>query len=391
MENNTDQFKNVPVPPIKRKNGFWHLVRECAHNGGPGYLQFAITNICNAHCDFCGFSVDRFDASTRHSVTLQEAYDVIDISVKNGIGFLLFVGGEPLAHKDLPSMLKYAADSGIQPMICTNGSLWTEEKVRLYAKLGLTSVIMSIDATTVEVHEKNRGLKGVCDKIAMANRIFRELGVESVASVTASKLIQDYSKLPAFLVSLGFDRCTFSYPLSIKNPLESSYLSFSDSGLVDYTPEELIAVFEQLEELKKNPDVTIVNPLESFHEMIRHLRKEKEYFPCLGGCKYFYLDWNLDLYRCHQWGKPMCKIYDFDQSKIIRDHCNKCMVDCYRDPSVLQFIAVNLSDILHDMKSLHLGKATKKIFDSRNWTSIRAVLESQSWIREWVKYTGKKK
>lgn len=381
---------NTPLPKIKRKNGFWHLVKECLQNGGPGYLQFAITNICNAHCDFCGFSVDRFDKSARKSVTLQEAYDVIDIAVKNGIGFILFVGGEPLAHKDLPYMLKYAADSGLQPMICSNGSLWTDENVRMYAELGLTSVIMSIDATNIELHEKNRGLKGVCEKIAKANKLFRELGVESVASVTASKLIDDYQKLPQFLVSLGFDRCTFSYPLSIKDPLESSYLSFSDSGLVDYTTDELITVFEKLAELKKNPDVTIVNPLESFREMIHHLKKEPEVFPCLGGLKYFYLDWNLDLYRCHYWNKPMCKIYDFDSTKLIRDHCTKCMIDCYRDPSILQFIAVNMSDIYHGLKSFNMSSVLKKTFDKRNVTSIASVLEGQSWIREWVKYTGKK-
>ena len=381
---------NTPLPKIKRKNGFWHLVKECLQNGGPGYLQFAITNICNAQCDFCGFSVDRFDKSARKSVTLQEAYDVIDIAVKNGIGFILFVGGEPLAHKDLPYMLKYAADSGLQPMICSNGSLWTDENVRMYAELGLTSVIMSIDATNIELHEKNRGLKGVCEKIAKANKLFRELGVESVASVTASKLIDDYQKLPQFLVSLGFDRCTFSYPLSIKDPLESSYLSFSDSGLVDYTTDELITVFEKLAALKKNPDVTIVNPLESFREMIHHLKKEPEVFPCLGGLKYFYLDWNLDLYRCHYWNKPMCKIYDFDSTKLIRDHCTKCMIDCYRDPSILQFIAVNMSDIYHGLKSFNMSSALKKTFDKRNVTSIVSVLEGQSWIREWVKYTGKK-
>ena len=381
---------NTPLPKIKRKNGFWHLVKECLQNGGPGYLQFAITNICNAHCDFCGFSVDRFDKSARKSVTLQEAYDVIDIAVKNGIGFILFVGGEPLAHKDLPYMLKYAADSGLQPMICSNGSLWTDENVHMYAELGLTSVIMSIDATNIELHEKNRGLKGVCEKIAKANKLFRELGVESVASVTASKLIDDYQKLPQFLVSLGFDRCTFSYPLSIKDPLESSYLSFSDSGLVDYTTDELITVFEKLAALKKNPDVTIVNPLESFREMIHHLKKEPEVFPCLGGLKYFYLDWNLDLYRCHYWNKPMCKIYDFDSTKLIRDHCTKCMIDCYRDPSILQFIAVNMSDIYHGLKSFNMSSALKKTFDKRNVTSIVSVLEGQSWIREWVKYTGKK-
>ena len=124
--------------------------------------------------------------------------------------------------------------------------------------------------------------------------------------------------------------------------------------------------------------------------MIHHLKKEPEVFPCLGGLKYFYLDWNLDLYRCHYWNKPMCKIYDFDSTKLIRDHCTKCMIDCYRDPSILQFIAVNMSDIYHGLKSFNMSSALKKTFDKRNVTSIVSVLEGQSWIREWVKYTGKK-
>ena len=46
------------------------LLGEVLRHGGPGYLQFAITNICNAKCDFCNFAVDKFDPKQRHSVTL---------------------------------------------------------------------------------------------------------------------------------------------------------------------------------------------------------------------------------------------------------------------------------------------------------------------------------
>ena len=79
-------------------------------HGGPGYLQFAITNICNADCGFCGFARSKFDPKARRSVTLQEARDVIDIAVKNHIGYLLFVGGEPMVHRDLRAMTRYAAE-----------------------------------------------------------------------------------------------------------------------------------------------------------------------------------------------------------------------------------------------------------------------------------------
>src|SRR3989449_8464220 len=272
-------------PVARPKKNVFKLVGEVLQHGGPGYLQFAITNICNAKCDFCGFAVDRFDPKQRRSVTLMEARDVIDIALKNHIGYLLFVGGEPLVHKEVRAMVRYAAERGIHPMICTNGSLWTDENMRAFAHDGLSSVIMSIDSHEVARHEKNRGLPEVCRKIKRANEVFHEQGIQTTASVTASKLIDDYDKLPAFLAELGFKSCTFSYPLT---SLASSYLSFSDSSLVSYTPEQLIQVFEKIKQMKQRSGFPVVNPTESLTEMQRHLRRQPEKIVCLGAHKYFY-------------------------------------------------------------------------------------------------------
>ena len=364
-------------PVTKPKKSVFKLVAEVLAHGGPGYLQFAITNICNATCDFCGFAVDRFDPKQRRSVSLQEARDVIDIAVKNHIGYLLFVGGEPLVHRDLRGMVRYAAERGIHPMICTNGSLWTERNMRELAGDGLSSVIMSIDSHEVARHEKNRGLPDVCRKIQRANRVFAELGIQTTASVTASKLIDDYDKLPGFLTELGFESCTFSYPLT---SLASSYLSFSDSSLVNYKTDELIGVFEKIKTMKRRSGYPVVNPTESLTEMQRHLRKEPERFGCLGGHKYFYLDWHLNLYRCHFWETPMCNIYEFDQSKLIRDGCTRCMIDCYRDPSVLQFVAISASDAYRNLKQGKLVAAARNLLDRRNLTSLKAVWDDRKWI-----------
>ena len=364
-------------PVTQPRTSSLSLFKQVLQHGGPGYLQFAITNICNAKCDFCGFAVDRFDPKQRRSVTLQEARDVIDICVKNNIGYLLFVGGEPLAHRDLRSMTRYAARKGIRPMVCTNGSLWTEQNMRDLASDGLASVIMSIDAHDVARHEKNRGLPDVCRKIKRANEVFQGLGIQTTASVTASKLIEDYEKLPGFLRELGFTSCTFSYPLTT---LSSSYLSFSNSSLVSYTNEELIGVFEKIKQMKARSGFPVVNPAESLTEMQRHLRGEKEHFGCLGGHKYFYLDWNLNLYRCHFWEKPMCSIYEFDASKLIRDGCTRCMIDCYRDPSVMQFVAISASDAWHNLRKGRLLAAAKNVFDRRNLTSLKAVWDDRKFI-----------
>src|SRR3989454_5607765 len=202
LEEKARPVENLSRPVQRPRKGLARLIGEVLNHGGPGYLQFAITNICNAKCDFCGFAVDRFDPKQRRSVTLHEAKDVVDIAVKNHIGYLLFVGGEPLVHKELRAMVRYAAESGLHPMICTNGSLWTEQNMRELARDGLSSVIMSIDSHDVGRHEKNRGLPDVCRKIKRANEVFTELRIQTTASVTASRLIDDYEALPAFLAEL---------------------------------------------------------------------------------------------------------------------------------------------------------------------------------------------
>jgi MoaA/NifB/PqqE/SkfB family radical SAM enzyme len=368
-----DSSRSVARP----KKGVLKLIGEVLHHGGPGYLQFAITNICNADCGFCGFARSKFDPKARRSVTLQEARDVIDIAVKNHIGYLLFVGGEPMVHRDIRAMTRYAAGRGIHPMICTNGALWTEENMRGLTDDGLSSVIMSVDAHDIAKHEKNRGLPDVCKKIKRANEFFQSAGIQTTASITASRLIDDYDKLPAFLETLGFKSCTFSYPLT---SLASSYLSFSDSGLVNYSKEELIELFGKIKLMKEHSRFPVVNPTESLSEMQRHLRGQKEKFGCLGGHKYFYLDWKLDLYRCHFWETPMCNIYEFDASKLIRDGCTRCMIDCYRDPSVLQFAAISASDAYNNLKKGKPLAAAKNIFDRRNLTSLKAVWEDRKWI-----------
>jgi MoaA/NifB/PqqE/SkfB family radical SAM enzyme len=275
-------------------------------------------------------------------------------------------------------MISYATEQDLRPMVCTNGSLWTDENMRAFAAGGLSSVIMSIDAHEVGRHERNRGLPAVCRRIRRANEVFRDLGVQTIASVTASRLIDDYTRLPAFLTELAFASCTFSYPLTT---LGSSYLSFSDSKLVAYQPEELIGVFERIKALKRERGFAIVNPLESLREMQRHLRGQPERFGCLGGHKYFYLDWNLNLYRCHYWDTPMCHIREFNAARLIRDGCTRCMIDCYRDPSVLQFVAVNASDAWHHLKRGRLLAAARHLFDRRNLTSLQAVWENRQWIR----------
>jgi len=342
--------------------------------GGPGFCQFAINNACNARCGFCGFALDKLPREDWKYVSRGSALEALEILYRQGVRYLVITGGEPLLHRDLPEIISRASKLRMTVLLVTNGSLLFKRTIHKLAEAGVTSFIISIDAATVKQHEDNRGLPGVCQRIFEANQIISRLKLSSTASTTMSRLV-DYKALPDFLTSLGFSSITFSYPLTT---LGSSFLGYAQSDLIDFSSEELLEACEKVKQMKKR--FPVVNPMPSLQEMIRFLRKEEQRYPCLGGYKYFYLDWNLDLWRCYNWEKPMCSIFEFDGSQRVRDGCTLCMIDCFRDASVLHHIGISLSDAF---QSLRLGKpseAIKALFRKGNLGSIRALLEELRWI-----------
>jgi MoaA/NifB/PqqE/SkfB family radical SAM enzyme len=355
----------------KKPRSLFRLVLE---EGGPGFCQFAVTNACNARCDFCGFALDKLKAKDWKFVPVEAAVEAIDILYRHGIRYLVVTGGEPLLHCNLEQIVRSASGMKMIVLLVTNGALLVEKTIRRLAEAGVTHFIISIDAATPEQHEANRGLLGVCQRIREANRIISKLGLRSTASTTMSRLV-DYEMLPGFLESLNFSSVTFSYPITL---LKSSYLGYAQSRLIDYDKEELLEAFEKVKRLKRR--FHVVNPISSLDEMRRFLLHEEQRYPCLAGYKYFYLDWNLNLWRCHYWREAMCSIFEFDGSQIVRDGCTRCMIDCYRDASVLHHAGISLNDALRSLRSGRFRQAAKALLRKGNFGSIQALLEELRWI-----------
>ena len=324
---------------------------------------------------FLQLARDRLPATSRHSVTLDEAKLAADILVHNGVRFLHFTGGEPLVHREFTAMVAHAAQVGMVPTLVTNGALLTPRRVDLLADAGLATVYISIDAASRTVHDANRGLPGLSARIRRANTALERHHISSCASVTMSRLV-DYPALPEVLQDLGFGAMTFSYPL---RTLPSSYLACAESPLVDVTPEELHIAFEAVKALGE--EFPVLNPVASVEDMQRHLRGEPEMFGCLAGWKSFYLDWHLQLWRCHNWDRPLCDIRDFDGTQRVRDRCTACMIDCYRDDSVMQHVGVAMSDGLRAAAHGDFRQAWGHWIDRRNLVSGRAAIRT---VRAWT-------
>lgn len=352
------------------RSGLMDLLR-LVPQGGPAILNASITNLCNATCDFCNFAHDKGFVTDRRTLdaTRFEA-SLAHMRREANVRFVTFMGGEPLLHPKIAEMARSATDMGVQPTMVTNGWL-LPGKLDAIATTGISTVFISIDSEDAADHEKNRGLKGVCERIRESNTRMVGLGLTPIASVAMTRLVRDYRALGHFLKELGFAAVTFSYPR--RAALGSSSLVWSeDSELVDMSTAELLAAFDGVE--KTREVIPVHNPRQGIADMRRRLTGEGERFVCHAGYKYFYMDWNYDLWRCEDWSAPISQVWDFTPDKVVRDGCQACTTDCYRDASIMLHFSIAIGDSFARFREGKIGAGFAALADRRNLGSIAAVM-----------------
>jgi MoaA/NifB/PqqE/SkfB family radical SAM enzyme len=354
---------------------FKELVK-LALQGGPGFLQVAVTNACNAHCRFCSFpQVPATGWRMADPARLARGFAAMQ---QAGIRYICITGGEPLLYPDLLDCLVEARARGLVTLLVTNGILLTPALVRTFSQVGLSTLIISIDAASATVHDRHRGVPGLASHIKETLPLLHQAGIRTVASVTISRLIDDVEALLHFVRGLGFAQLTFSYPLT---RLNSSYLGCADSCLVQFSPGEVDHLFAQILKLKERSPIHILNPRVGLEEARRQIQGLPSRFPCLAGFKYFFADWDLQVYRCHFLADTLGPLEEIDRISPIRDGCNACNIDCYRDPSVFQYVAVSLADTLAAWGQGELRQGFRSLFNPTNVLSLAALMEGRHWVQ----------
>ena len=316
-----------PVPPRVERNLL------------PAICDVSVTNVCNAACDFCNFARDKNLAGPRRYLDLAGFSRALPILRRRRIRYMTFQGGEPLVHPEIVALVRAAAAAGVECGLITNG-WFLPERIEALASAGLKRLLVSIDSHSMPKHDLNRGLDGLHRRIAEGIERARTFGIPTSASVTVSRLV-DYEALPEALERLGFYAVTFSYPN--REAFASNSLVYSEtSKLIDQQPGELLEALAAIRRMKKR--FRVLNPDLSLDEVARSIRGEEQSIPCIGGHKYFYLDWNLDIWRCEAWSHPLGSVFDLDEFPDQRDDCHACTMACYRHASALMHGAIAVTE-----------------------------------------------
>lgn len=76
----------------------------------------------------------------------------------------------------------------------------------------------------------------------------------------------------------------------------------------------------------------------------------------------------------------MCSVFDFDRTRLVRDGCTLCMINCCRDSSLMQHVAVSVHDACRSFGRSRLLEGFKALGRRTTLASLRAVPEELPWI-----------
>ena len=126
----------------------------------------------------------------------------------------------------------------------------------------------------------------------------------------------------------------------------------------------------------------MLNPRASLAEVARYVRGERQEVPCIGGYKYFYLDWNLDIWRCEAWDEPLGSVFDLDRIPDQREPCHDCIMACYRTASMLMHAAIAATDTAGALATGQVGAAVSTLFRRSVAQSLWALVEEMPKMRQ---------
>ena len=286
--------------------------------------NYYVTYRCNAYCEFCHFGFhDDFNSTPYASI------DDFKSNVKQlanlGVKFIDLTGGEPLLHKEIHLMVKYAKKIKMQTSITTNGLLYPKFADKLARNIDLLH--FSLDSPDEDEHNRIRKVncyKSVFESIEIA----KSLGEYPDILFTVTN--ETYKKLPQMLdVAVKHDL------VLLVNPVFSY---FGNPGLskeaVDYIDEYCdnklnVYLNKGFIKLRRDDGNDINNPsCKAVSRVVVISPYNEIILPC-----YHFGNERIPIDRPIKDIRDTKKHKYFQQMEGRFDFCKGCTVNCYFEPS----------------------------------------------------------
>ncbi len=244
------------------------------HGGTFANTFMYIDEKCNMSCDHC-YLGDRL--VNHQKMTLEEIEKTLDYFAAMGTRKCTIIGGEPTMSKNLLPTIKMINERGFECILDTNG--WFNPK-RILDNIEpheLEYISFSLDGSSKELHDANR-MEGSYERVIANIKYAIERGFEVRIIPTITRRNQhDAEAILALAQEIGIKKVNFHTVTMIGN-------ARADEGREDQAllPEEWIAFYRKLEQIKHKYEVKVWYPPTYAHADDIKRFNEQGYRGCLG-------------------------------------------------------------------------------------------------------------
>lgn len=300
----------------------------------PLFANLDITMKCNSKCSYClrwtdNYSLGSFSKKQSKQMTTEQAYSVIDNIAQFPVLLLTIQGAEPLTRADIPQILKYAKNKGLQTMLITNGIL-LEKRAEQIAPY-LDNILISYDTPYAADYKLLRGVNALKTVERGIKKIVKLSKIYKFVVVTNSVLTKINAPYIDKLISHVFNKLGV-HGMSFEELLVPNDKRCNWSYLK--IPQNLFnSVVQTIKKFKKT------YPIMNSNFYLDHLRKHVNYI-----CKpWLFLMINADG-TCNlpcvaypkkviDFKKPNAKDAWYSNKKIWDFKCNLCTMQCIIETS----------------------------------------------------------
>lgn len=275
---------------------------------------FELTYLCNLNCPYCYVGDER----KKDELTTQEWFRIIE--QLPWYAFVTLVGGEPLIRKDFIEILEKTAKKTLGKVhVVTNGILINDEIINAFIKTKMMLLSVSLDGYG-ETHDKNRGQKGIFDKIItnLENLNYKKgkhKPIIDIKTIVLENNLDDLPKLYKLCEDMNFDFLSISF-LRNNDLKQNSILreSFGEEFYEQKYPiepyfdiEHFKAVYKEIEGLKGKTKIRFspqfrdkypLEQIENFFNTDENKPIQEIYEPCLYPYSNMMINPQGDVYPC---------------------------------------------------------------------------------------------
>ncbi len=199
----------------------------------PLTVNWTLSYACNFSCRHC-YSRDQH----REELPLADVLRVADELARCRVAFVNFGGGEPLLYPHLFQVAGHAAAHGVRVTMNTNGWLLDAEAARRLRDAGFSSVGVSLDGATPEVHDAFRTRPG---SFARALAALEHLAAAGVPSTVSTVVFRGNVAAYREIVALAAERGAKTVYL---HNFKCSGRGMANRAELDLSPEEWRSFYE---------------------------------------------------------------------------------------------------------------------------------------------------